>query len=67
MGGGIFFAGEQFPIDLSAGALTVKEATKARSNLVSCGCARTHDSCYLGVRLNIEVGGFPAVRALAAC
>ena len=34
-------AGEQFPTDLSAGALTVKEATKARLNLVPSGCART--------------------------
>ena len=30
-----FFAGEQFPTDLYAGALTVKEAT--------------HDSCYSGL------------------
>ena len=45
----LFFAGEQFPTDLSAGALTVKEATKARLNLVPCGCARTYDSCYLGL------------------
>ena len=43
---GIFFVGEQFPTDLSAGALTVKEVTKARLNLVPCGCARTHDSWY---------------------
>ena len=43
------FAGEQFPTDLSAGAVTVKEATKARLNLVPCGCARTHDSYYLGL------------------
>ena len=43
-------AGEQFLIDLSAGALTLKEATKARLNLVRrCGCARTYDSCYLGL------------------
>ena len=46
---GSFFAGEQFPTDLSAGALTVKEATKAGSNLVRCGCVRTYDSCYLGL------------------
>ena len=45
----LFFAGEQFPTDLSAGALTGKEATKARLNLVPCGCARTHDSCSLGL------------------
>ena len=44
-----FFAGEQFPTDLSAGALTVKETTKARLNLAPSGCARTHDSCYLGL------------------
>ena len=42
-------AGEQFLTDLSAGALTLKEATKARLNLVRCGCARTYDSCYLGL------------------
>ena len=46
---GIIFAGEQFPTDLSAGALTVKEATKARLSLAPCGCARTHDSGYLGL------------------
>jgi len=53
VGGGflffIFLAGEQFPTDLYAGALTVKEATKARLNLVPCGCARAYDSCYLGL------------------
>ena len=37
MGGVKIFAGEQFPTNLSAGALTVKEATKARLNLVPCG------------------------------
>ena len=42
-------AGEQFLTDLSAGALTLKEATKARLNLVRCGCACTYDSCYLGL------------------
>ena len=56
-----FLAGEQFPTDLSAGALTVKEATKARLNLVHLRLM------LLVVRLNIEVGWFPAVRALAAC
>ena len=54
-----FFAGEQIPTDRSAGALTLKEITKARLNLVPCGCTRTHDSCYLGVRLNIDAGGLP--------
>ena len=44
-----FVAGEQIPTDLSAVALTVDEATKARLNLVPCGCARTQDSIYLGL------------------
>ena len=46
---GIFFAGEQFPTDLSAGALTVKEATKARLNLVprGCGCTRMTDGTWV--------------------
>ena len=57
------FAGEQFPTDLSAGVLTVKEATKARLNLVPRGCCAPMTQ---GVRLNIEVGRFPAVSALAA-
>ncbi len=47
--GFFFFAREQFPTDLFAGALTVKEATKARLNLMHCGCARTQDSSFLGL------------------
>ena len=44
-----FFAGEQFPTDLSAGMLTVKEATKSCLNLVYRGCTHTYDSCDLGL------------------
>ena len=65
MGGGNIFAGEQFPTDLSAGALTVKEPTKALESYALPMRAQPR-LMLLGVRLNIEVGGFPAVRALAA-
>ena len=67
MGGGKTFAGEQFPTDLSAGALAVKASHKGTLDSRDPRMrAHPYDSWYLGVRLNIQVGGFPAVRALAA-
>ena len=66
MGGGKTFAGEQFPTDLSAGALAVKANHKGTlESRAPRMRAHPYDSWYFGVRLNIEAGRFPAVSALA--
>ena len=61
VGGGKMFAREQFPTDLSAEALTVKANHKgtleSRAPRIR---AHPYDSWYLGVKLNIEAGKFPA-------
>ena len=65
---GMFLPGSSSPLTfLLEHSQWKKSQLKARLNLVPCRHAHTHDSCYLGVRLNIEVGGFSAVRALASC
>ena len=67
MGGGKTFAGEQFPTDLSAGALAVKANHKGTlESRAPRMRAHPYDSWYFGVRLNVEAGRFPAVSALAA-